>query len=218
MTLTDTPDLRQSIIDGCLWMNHQGLNQSTSGNISVRVDGGMLITPSGIPYDRLTTDQLVTMPLTGEPDAGLSPSSEWRFHQRLLATRPKMHCVVHAHPPYCSVLAVQRRSIPACHYMVAAFGGDRVPLAGYALYGSMALADAVDDAMRGYHACLMANHGATVLGETLDRALWRLEELETLARTFYLSAPGGQAVLLSSGEIAEAAASFANYGPAKART
>jgi L-fuculose-phosphate aldolase len=218
MTLTDTPDLRQSIIDGCLWMNHQGLNQSTSGNISVRVDGGMLITPSGIPYDRLTTDQLVTMPLTGEPDAGLSPSSEWRFHQRLLATRPDMNCVVHAHPPYCSVLAVQRRFIPACHYMVAAFGGDRVPLAGYALYGSMALADAVDDAMRGYHACLMANHGATVLGETLDRALWRLEELETLARTFYLSAPGGQAVLLSSGEIAEAAASFANYGPAKART
>lgn len=217
MTLTDTPDLRQSIIDGCLWMNRQGLNQSTSGNISVRVDGGMLITPSGIPYDRMTPDQLVTMPLTGDPVAGISPSSEWRFHQRLLATRPDMHCVVHAHPPYCSVLAVQRRFIPACHYMVAAFGGDRVPLAGYALYGSMALADAVDDAMRGYHACLMANHGATVLGETLDRALWRLEELETLARTFTLSAPGGQAVLLSSGEIAEAAASFANYGPAKAR-
>ena len=155
------------------------------------------------------------MPLEGDPQAGLSPSSEWRFHQRLLATRPDMHCVVHAHPPYCSVLAVQRRAIPPCHYMIAAFGGDQVPLARYALYGSMTLADAVDTAMQGYHACLMANHGATVLGETLDRALWRLEELETLARTFYLSSPGGQAILLSPEDIAEAAASFANYGPAK---
>jgi L-fuculose-phosphate aldolase len=215
MTFSDTPDLRQSIIDGCLWMNRQGLNQSTSGNISVRIDAGMLITPSGIAYHQMTPDQLVVMPLDGAPAANLTPSSEWRFHQRLLATRPNMHCVVHAHPPYCSVLAVQRRSIPACHYMIAAFGGDRVPLAGYALYGSMTLADVVEKTMQGYHACLMANHGATVLGETLDRALWRLEELETLARTFYLSSPGGQAVVLSPEDIAEAAASFANYGPAK---
>jgi L-fuculose-phosphate aldolase len=177
----------------------------------------MLITPSGMPYHKMTPDQMVVMPLVSEPVAGLSPSSEWRLHQRLLATRPDMQCVVHAHPPYCSVLAVQRRSIPACHYMIAAFGGDQVPLAGYALYGSPALADAVDDAMRGYHACLMANHGATVLGETVEKALWRLEELETLARTFYLSAPGAEAVLLSPEEIAEAAASFASYGPAKTR-
>ena len=217
MSFSDTPDLRQAIIDGCLWMNERGLNQSTSGNISVRIEAGMLITPSGIAYDRMTPDQLVVMPLNGLPDAGLSPSSEWRFHQRLLASRPDMNCVVHAHPPYCSVLAVQRKEIPACHYMIAAFGGDRVPLAGYALYGSPELADAVEGAMRGYHACLMANHGATVLGETLDRALWRLEELETLARTFYLSSPGGMAVVLSANDIAEAAASFANYGPARTK-
>ncbi len=218
MTHADTPSLRQSIIDGCLWMNRQGLNQSTSGNISVRIDSGMLITPSGIAYHKMTPDQLVVMPLDSEPEAGLSPSSEWRFHQRLLRTRPEMHCVVHAHPPYCSALAVQRRSIPACHYMIAAFGGDQVPLAGYALYGSVTLADAVERTMRGYHACLMANHGATVLGETLDRALWRLEELETLARTFYLSSPWGHAVVLSADDIAEAAASFAGYGPAKSGT
>lgn len=215
MSLSDTQGLRQFIIDCCLWMNRQGLNQSTSGNISVRIDAGMLITPSGIAYHRMSPDQLVVMSLDGEPEAGLSPSSEWRFHQRLLRTRPEMHCVIHAHPPYCSVLAVQRRSIPACHYMIAAFGGDQVPLAGYALYGSTTLADAIETAMQNYHACLMANHGATVVGETLERALWRLEELETLARTFYLSSPGGQAVLLSTDDIAEAAASFANYGPAR---
>jgi L-fuculose-phosphate aldolase len=218
MTFPDTVELRQSIIDGCLWMNRQGLNQSTSGNISVRVDAGLLITPSGIPYHQMTPEQLVVLPLDGEPQAHLSPSSEWRFHQRLLRVRPDMACVVHAHPPYCSVLAVQRRAIPACHYMIAAFGGDQVLLADYALYGSVELADAVERAMQGHHACLMANHGATVVGETLDRALWRLQELETLARTYYLAAPDGQAIILSTAEIAEAAESFASYGPAKTKS
>jgi L-fuculose-phosphate aldolase len=215
MSYRDSVTLRQSIIDGCLWMNRNSLNQSTSGNISVRINEGMLITPSGVPYEKMTPDQFVLMPLRGEPNKGTSPSSEWRFHQRLLSARPDMDSVVHAHPPYCSVLAVQRREIPPCHYMIAAFGGDKVPLAAYALYGSNELADNLVQSMGKHFACLMANHGATVLGETLERALWRLEELETLAKTYYLSSLTREPVLLSANEISEAAASFANYGLAK---
>jgi L-fuculose-phosphate aldolase len=211
----DTKALRQSVIDGCRLMNARGLNQSTSGNISVRVEGGMLITPSGVPYDAMKPEMLVMLPLEGTPAKGLNPSSEWRFHQRLMATRTDMNAVVHAHPPYCSVLAVQRREIPACHYMIAAFGGEKVPLAGYSLFGSEALAAEVARTMTSYHGCLMANHGATVVGETLDKALWRLEELETIARTYYLSDPAGKPVILSSAEVAEAAASFATYGLAR---
>ncbi len=208
----DTLALRQSVIDACRKMNALGLNQGTSGNISVRVGDGMLITPSGVPYDEMEPGMLVTLPLTGEPAEGLNPSSEWRFHQRLMAVRPEMAAVVHAHPPYCSVLAVQHRTIPPCHYMVAAFGGDHVPLADYALFGSGVLADAVEHAMTGHSACLMANHGATVVGETLARALWRLEELEALARTYYLSDPGGPPILLTADQIREVAGSVARYG------
>ena len=217
MTIPDTAELRQSIIDGCLWMNRRQLNQGTAGNISVRCGAGMLITPTGVPYDQMTPEMLVSMPLTGTPDPALGPSSEWQFHQRLLRERPDMAVVVHAHPPYCSVLAVQRRAIPACHYMIAAFGGDEVPLAGYALYGSQTLADEVAKAMARHHACLMANHGATVLGENMARALWRMEELETLARTYFLASLGGQAIILSPAEVAEAAHSFASYGPARVK-
>ena len=215
-TIEDTGALRRAVIDGCRWMNARGLNQSTSGNISVRVEDAMLVTPSGVPYDDMAPGMLVRLPLSGEPAPGTNPSSEWRFHQRLLATRPDAAAVVHAHPPHCTVLSVQRREIPAVHYMVAAFGGDRVPLAPYALFGSEALADGVARAMARHHACLMANHGATVVGDTLDRALWRLEELETLARTYYLADPGGPPVLLGAEEIAEVAAGIAAYGRPRA--
>jgi L-fuculose-phosphate aldolase len=208
----DTTALRQSIIDACLWMSAKGLNQSTSGNISVRAGAGMIITPSAISYDAMTPEMLVAMPLDGGPPPGKVPSTEWRFHQSLLASRPDMTAVVHAHPPYCSALAVQRRAIPACHYMIAAFGGHDIPLAGYHLYGSAELAADVAQVMHDRHGCLMANHGATVLGETLARALWRLEELEVLARTYLYSSIGGEPVILSKAEIDAVLINFKGYG------
>lgn len=212
--IEDTTDTRTAMIAACRWMNDQGLNQGTSGNISVRVPDGVLITPSGVPYEALSADAFVTIPIDGTPDPSQrpAPSTEWPFHQRLHQVRPDMPVVLHAHPPYCSVLAVQRRPIPACHYMVAAFGGADVPLAPYSLFGSETLAQDVAAALADRSACLMANHGATVLGETLEKAKWRLQELETLARTYLLSHLGGAPTILSDAEIEEAQQSFATYG------
>ena len=212
--LPDTHETRQALIDACLWMNEQHLNQGTSGNISARTEAGILITPSGVPYEDLTPDQMVTIPLDGMPGGdGGKPSSEWPFHQGLHRARPDMPVVLHAHPPYCSILAVQRRPIPACHYMIAAFGGNSVPLADYALFGSPELCANMAEIMADRHACLMANHGATVLGETIAKARWRLEELETLARTYLFSSIGGTPHILSDAEIAEVLVAFQNYGP-----
>ncbi|MCR9108984.1 class II aldolase/adducin family protein [Marivita sp. XM-24bin2] len=212
--LPDTKETRQALIDACLWMNERHLNQGTSGNISARIESGILITPSGVPYDALTPEAMVTIPLSGSSDAGgPKPSSEWPFHQGLHQARPDMPVVLHAHPPYCSILAVQRRSIPACHYMIAAFGGADVPLADYALFGSPELCANMADIMSDRHGCLMANHGATVLGETVDKARWRLEELETLARTYLFSSIGGAPHILSDEDIAEVLVAFQNYGP-----
>lgn len=212
--LPDSTATRQSLIDACLWMNARHLNQGTSGNISARIAEGILITPSGVPYDALTPEALVTIPLDGPPDSsGPKPSSEWPFHQGMHQARPDMPVVLHAHPPYCSVLAVQRRPIPACHYMIAAFGGNDVPLADYALFGSPELCANMADIMQDRHGCLMANHGATVLGETVEKAKWRLEELETLARTYLFSSIGGAPHILSDDEIAEVMVAFQNYGP-----
>lgn len=196
-------------------MSASGLTQGTAGNVSVRVENGLLVTPSGIPSDQLRPDLLPVIPQHGEPDpsGAIKPTSEWRFHQSILAARPDMVAVVHAHPPYATAIAIQRRSIPACHYMIAAFGGSDVPLVDYALFGSSELADGAALAMRERTACLLANHGAIAAGETLERAFWRMEELEALARMFVLAEGSGTPVILSEEDISDALSAFATYGP-----
>ena len=120
--------------------------------------------------------------------------------------------MVHAHPPYCTALAIARRDIPACHYMIAAFGGTDVRCAGYARFGTGDLSRLALDALQDRSACLLANHGMIALGETLEKAMWRAVELETIARQYHLSLMIGGPVLLSDAEIAEAAAAFGSYG------
>lgn len=210
--MKDSVEIRQAIIDGCLWMGQVGVNQGTSGNISVRVDDGLLITPSAVPYAQMTPDMICKIPLDGPPAPDQVPSTEWQFHQSALRARPDAKAVVHAHPAHATAVAIQRREIPAVHYMVAAFGGATVPVTGYAPFGSDALAAMVAGAVADRHGCLMANHGALTLGDTLERALWRMQELESLARMMLLAEQSGSPVILSDAEIDETLARFATYG------
>ncbi len=213
MTLSDTTETRQAIIDACLWMGTAGINQGTSGNVSLRVDDNMLITPSAIAYAAMTPDMICRVPLDGVPDLeGVKPSTEWRFHQAILRARPDVSAVVHAHPIYATAVSAQRRPIPAVHYMVAAFGGADVPVTDYALFGSDALAQMVAAALAERDGCLLANHGAVTVAESLDRALWRMQELENLARMYTVAETSGQPVILTDADIEEALASFADYG------
>lgn len=207
--------LRAEIVARCREMNASGINQGTSGNISVAHDGRMLITPSAIPYDQLEPEMIAAIPLDGgETDwtGPLKPSTEWRFHLALQRERPEMPAVVHAHPTYCTALAMARQEIPACHYMIACFGGTNVRVAGYARYGTAALAGLAVEAMQGRMACLLANHGMIATGETLAKAMWRAIELETIARQYFVSLQLGGPVLLTDDEIAETMRGFATYG------
>lgn len=207
--------LRRAIIEACLEMNASGINQGTSGNISVRLGPRMLITPSATPYAAMEPEMIAALDLA-DPEAGwagpLPPSTEWRFHRAILMARPEVAAIVHAHPPHCTALAILRREIPPCHYMVAAFGGSTVRCAGYARFGTAELAALALEALEGRTACLLANHGMITLGESLPKAMWRAVELEALARQFMLSSAMGAPVLLSEAEIAEALDAFAGYG------
>src|SRR6195256_248868 len=127
---------RQSIIDACLRMNALGINQGTSGNISLRHDEGMLITPTSVPYETMQPEQIVFMGLHGSFDSRQRPSSEWRFHLDILKARPEVNAVVHAHPPYATTLAIMGLKIPPIHYMIAVAGGDTIRCAPYATYGT----------------------------------------------------------------------------------
>jgi erythritol kinase len=208
-------EARRSIVDACRQMNALGINQGTSGNISLRHGERMLISPTAVPYEEMQPDQIAAMPVHEEYGAWegpLPPSTEWRFHLDILRNRPDFGAVVHAHPTFCTTLAIARRGIPACHYMIAAFGGIDVRCADYATYGTKELSNHALRALEGRNACLLANHGMIVCAPNLGRAMWLAVELETIARQYWHSLQIGGPVLLSEEQIAETAAKFEGYG------
>ena len=212
-------DTRQKIIDLCLEMNATGLNQGTSGNISARFDGAMLITPSGVPYADLEPDAIVRMGLDHdrhEWEGDLKPSSEWHFHRSILQAKPEQGAIVHTHSTFATVLSIGRRDIPACHYMIAAFGGPTVRCADYATFGTRELSANIIMAMHERSACLLANHGMIACGKDLDKAMWSAVELETLSRQYYHSLQLGEPFILDDAEMERVAEKFKSYGPRKA--
>ncbi len=208
--------LRQGIIDACLAMNAQGINQGTSGNVSARHGKSMLITPSGVPYEELKPADIVAMPLDGGNGAykgKLAPSSEWRFHLDIMAARPEVGAVVHTHSTYATAMAICGLEIPAVHYMVAAAGGPTIRVAPYATYGTEELSHNALAALEDRSACLLANHGVIATGPNLQRALWLAGEVETLARQYVLARALGNPTVLPDDEIAVVVEKFKSYGP-----
>ena len=208
--------LREKIIELCLWMNSSGLNQGTSGNISARFRNSMLITPSGVAYSELQPEDIAEMSLEHnryEWNGPYAPSSEWHFHRAILQSQPSYGAVIHTHSTYATVLSMAKTKIPACHYMVAAFGGSTVRCAKYATFGTEKLSNNILRAMRNRSACLMANHGMVVAGTNLDKAMWAAVELETLSKQYYLASGMKKITILSKKEIKIVLEKFADYGP-----
>jgi L-fuculose-phosphate aldolase len=205
-------DHRRDIIARCLEMNRSGLNQGTSGNLSVRWGEGLLVTPSGVAYEALQPEDIVHMTLDGRHEHRLAPSSEWRIHRDLYAARPEVQAVVHAHPAHCTALAIHGREIPAVHYMVAVSGGPNIRCAPYHTYGTPELSAAALEAMQDRHCCLLAHHGIVATGPSLARAMWVATEMESLARQYLLALQLGEPPLLPDDEINRVVARFANYG------
>ncbi|HKJ89291.1 MAG TPA: class II aldolase/adducin family protein, partial [Gammaproteobacteria bacterium] len=176
---------RRALVEAMAELGRAGLNEGTSGNAGVRLPGGLLITPSGIPFERLTPGDMVALDMSGAVTEGrLRPSSEWRFHRDLLAAHPDSGAVVHVHSPYATALACLHWPIPAFHYMVAVAGGTEIPMAPYATFGTEALSGNLLAAMGELRACLLANHGLVVRGRDLEGALALAREVETLARQY----------------------------------
>jgi L-fuculose-phosphate aldolase len=203
---------RQSIVDACRQMNTLGINQGTSGNISLRHGEGMLITPTSVPYDTMQPDQIVFLKLDGPPAAGQRPSSEWRFHRDILNARPEVNAVVHAHPPFSTVLAIMGIDIPPIHYMIACAGGDTIRCAPYATFGTEELSRRAVTALEDRSACLLAHHGMIAVGTSLAKAMWLAVEIETLARQYHGCLQIGTPPLLSKIEIQNVRARMAGYG------
>lgn len=197
-------------------LSKAGLNQGAAGNLSVRLDDGFLITPSGVKGARLTAELMVRMRHAGESqldggDGASRPSSEWRIHAAVYAVYAPIGAVVHTHSPCATALACLRRGIPAFHYTVALAGAAEIPCTAYATFGSESLSELVVAALAASRACLLANHGVVACGRDLDAAVALAAHVEYLARVYLIASRAGEPALLDDEEMARVIEKIAAY-------
>ena len=209
----DSLSIREEIIstarDYCL----SGISVGTTGNLSTRYGDGFLITPTGIVYNDLNPDDIIHCDLKGKVVSGqLIPSCEWPFHAAIYTARNDVNAVVHVHSPYATGLACTRKGIPAFHYMVAVAGGDEIPCADYASFGTNELSINVVAALTSRRACLLANHGVVTLGDSIASAYKLAHEVEALAKWYCISLQCGKPVLLDEHEMETISEKFHRYG------
>jgi len=200
-----TPEkaLREAIISAAGRIAEAGFGGAPGGDISARLSDAILITPSGASYRSLRPPMLALMPLAGEYGAWKGPTKpaiEWRIHLDIARARPDVGAVVRFQSPYATALAMGQRSIPAVHPMIALFGAAEIKCARYAPMGAKELADLALEALGQGHAALLGNYGALTTGRTLDAALARAFELETLARLHAIALSVGRPRVLANEE------------------
>jgi len=202
---------RAEIIECARKLAGDELTVGTSGNLSVRRDDLLAITPSGVDYDDLTPDQVIVTDLAGKVVEGTgSPSSELPMH-RLIYRHSDAQAVVHTHGVYSTVVGTLRTQTPPVHYMLVLHGGP-VRVAPYALFGSEELSQVVAQAMEDRFAVLMQNHGAVCYGDRLRVAYNRALYLEWVCRVWVTAAGVGSPRLLTEEQLDEVARGLGNYG------
>jgi L-fuculose-phosphate aldolase len=206
-------DPRGEIIAACREIARTGLTFGTSGNVSVRVDGGFYVSPTGMAYETLELDDIPFVDDAGNPQGRRKPSSEWRFHADLYRARPDVGAVVHTHSRHATALACTGQGIPPFHYMIAKAGGRDIRCAPYATFGSQDLSNGALAAMEGRKACLLANHGVIATGPDARAALALAGEVENLAAQYITALQAGAPIqLLDDAEMARVVQKFETYG------
>jgi L-ribulose-5-phosphate 4-epimerase len=204
VTATKTPSnysLRKEVVEAYKTVSKKNYIMSCDGNVSCRASADtFMITPSGVTIPDLTPDKVVLCNMDGKAVQGekYKPSSESALHNCIYKERPDVGAIVHIHSIYACALACCRLPLPPAHYAVCELlqnvdfsnpaGGTTgkpislddltVKCAPYHTYGSKALAEATMKGLGKNHAVIMANHGAIVVGENMEMAMYNADRLE----------------------------------------
>jgi L-fuculose-phosphate aldolase len=179
--------MRQALPEAYRKVSDKGLMGQASGNISCRVDGGMLISCSGATAENISADRVVMVRNDGSFEGDLKPSTEWRMHLGIYQHQEKANAVVHTHSDYCVALACHNLPLPGFHYMVGTFGGSDVPCVPYSTFGTEELANNAGQALSDRAACLLANHGMICRGADFAIAIGHAERMEIICKHYVLS-------------------------------
>lgn len=203
---------RREVVETCLFMQSNGLIVGTAGNVSIHVDDKVAISPSGVPYETMTAEDVVVFSMDGERvDGILEPSSELPLHLSVYR-ETAAKAITHNHAPASTALGLVVDEIPPSHYYSAMLGGI-IRVAPYAEFGTDELARNVTDALKGRSGALMKNHGAITIGPTVKKAAGLLPILEYVCEIHLRAmATGAPIALLSPEQMADAKAAIADYG------
>lgn len=205
-------DERQQVVEACQFLSRSGLVVGTAGNVSIRVDDLVVISPSGVDYEAMSARDVGIHDLDGNAvDAALQPSSELALH--LAVYRDSGHtAIVHTHAPASTAMSTVVDVVPASHYYTAMFGGG-VRVAPYATFGTQQLADNVTAALADRTAALMGNHGAVLVGQALPKVLNLVPYLEYICDVQLRAMSSGLPVrVLDDDEITEVGRRLSGYG------
>lgn len=185
-------DLREELVAHYKRVEALGLNEMSSGNLSVRFGDRMLISPNGATAESITVDTVVETTFDGNYQGDRLPSSEWRMHAAIYEKYGDAQAVVHTHSDYCVAVASHVTRLPGFHYLVGVFGGDDVPCVPYSTFGRQKLADDASEALADRTACLLGNHGMIARGPNLKRAVNQAQRLEIMCRQYVLARQLGE--------------------------
>lgn len=195
---------RESLCELGRSLFERGLTFGSSGNLSLKVDRGWLMTPTGVRLGQLDPARLALLDEAGRHAGGDAPTKETFLHLGMYRRRPSAAAVVHLHSTYSVAVSALADLDPAdvippiTAYYVMKVG--RLPLVPYFRPGDPALGPAVEALADRHHAVLLANHGPVAAGSSLSAAADAIEELEETAKLFLLLR--GQAIRLLSEEQA----------------
>lgn len=191
-----------------------GLTKGTGGNLSIRKDDYIAITPSGIDFYEIEKEDIVILDIKGNiVDGTRKPSSELDMHLVTYQNRSDMNSIIHAHTTYLTVLACLRQDLKATHYMIALAGVD-VKCADYATFGTKELAQNALKKMEGRNAVILANHGILAGSTDIHNAFNIVEELEYCAKIYVMAKSIGNPVILDDEEMNKMLKKFEVYGKA----
>ena len=200
---TNETHLREELVACYKLTEALGLNEMSSGNLSIRFRDGMLISPSGATAASITVDNVVETRFDGRWHGGHEPSSEWRMHAAIYRRHEAAQAVVHTHSDHCVAVASHSQPLPGFHYLVGVFGGDDVPCVPYSTFGTQSLADDAAAALDDRTACLLGNHGMICRGLTLKAAVNQAQRLEIMCRQYILARQLGEPRHLTEAEWKE---------------
>lgn len=182
--MTDLTSAHDEVFAVARSLDRQGLVEGSSGNVSARIDDGhVCMTPSSIPYDVMTVDDLVVVDMEGDVVVGEhSPTTEKALHLACYRRYPELGGVIHSHAVHATMFAVTRQPIPACIEEVSVYLGGDVEVCDYHVTGSDELGDAVAEMLAERAAVLLASHGMVTVGTTATKALHAAALVERTAR------------------------------------